>query len=234
MGFVNSNFWAYWRPFGEDRRPPALEVPGASTRIRVAPGDVATVIIDFVAEYNRHVEKIDHDPMDTWSFNPRMIRGTNVPSRHGGYAVDLRSTRHAQGLRGTYTARELTALRGVLAFYEGVIRWGGDYVTAEPDEMHYEIDQTPAKVAEVARKVRARQLERNTMIEQADITRIAEQTRDLIYDTDVNRQAGGATASEEKHLDIMLLKVAATVARLDSALARIEAVLAELTKPDAS
>lgn len=68
-------------------------------------------------------------------YNPRNIAGTNTPSNHAfGRAIDINWDRNAQGTQGDIPAE----LARSLATKYGM-RWGGDYKTAKPDPMHFEI-----------------------------------------------------------------------------------------------
>ena len=58
------------------------------------------------------------------------------------------------GVRGTYTAAQVRAIRSILADCDGVIRWGGDYAHAPVDEMHFEINENAAAVATLAHNIR--------------------------------------------------------------------------------
>jgi hypothetical protein len=53
-----------------------------------------------------------------------------------------------------YTTGQIAAIHNIVAFYEGIIRWGGDYV-GRKDGMHFEINDgiTEAQVARIAAKL---------------------------------------------------------------------------------
>lgn len=116
---------------------------------RVRPGDVYTVLNHLARRFNAEVEGIE--AWQSWGWNYRAVRGAVSLSNHAsGTAVDFNATRHALGARGTFTAAQVAAIRRILAALGGVVRWGGDY-TARADEMHFEINAGPGRVAEIAR-----------------------------------------------------------------------------------
>ncbi|MBB3099409.1 peptidoglycan hydrolase-like protein with peptidoglycan-binding domain [Actinoplanes campanulatus] len=130
-------------------------VPG--TKVRVAPGvrkgDAATVLFYVAEQFNLHVEKLK--PGWCWGYNYRGIRGATSLSNHAsGTAIDLNAPTHGLGATGTFTEKQLAAIRKILAFCEGVVR-AGVFYKGRPDPMHFELVGTPAQVARIARKIRA-------------------------------------------------------------------------------
>jgi hypothetical protein len=120
-------------------------VPGTKTRLRCAEA-VAPLLIGFAAEFHELIEPIDEGPLDDWGYAFRQIRGsTNKLSNHAsGTAIDLNAPKHALGLVGTFPPEKVPMIRALAKKYG--LRWGGDYVNRK-DEMHFEIDITPAKAA---------------------------------------------------------------------------------------
>src|SRR5690606_29299311 len=59
--------------------------------------------------------------------------------------------------RGTFTAPQVRAIRRILDDLGGALKWGGDY-QRRADEMHFEIDATPSRVAQVAAAIRSGKL----------------------------------------------------------------------------
>lgn len=118
---------------------------------RVRGGDVY-VVLDYLARrFNAEVEGIE--AWQSWGWNYRAVRGATALSNHAsGTAVDFNATRHVLGRRGTFSAAQVAAIRRILSSLDGTVRWGGDY-TSRPDEMHFEINASPARVASVARSV---------------------------------------------------------------------------------
>jgi peptidoglycan hydrolase-like protein with peptidoglycan-binding domain len=151
-------------------------IPGTSTTLTMRKGDVATVLCYVASQFDATVEDIDtpsskgyvkdhlavagSDPSkirDDWGFAVRPIRGqtTGYSNHASGTAIDLNATQHPRGVHGTFTAEQIKAIRKILAYCDGVVRWGGDYSAATPtDPMHFEINASPAKVAKLARKIK--------------------------------------------------------------------------------
>lgn len=132
-------------------------VPG--TKVKLAPGvrngDVATVLFYVAEQFHQHVEPL-HSGW-CWGYNYRKIEGSSSLSNHSsGTAIDLNAPNHPMGAHGTFSEAKVTAIRTILAFCEGVVRWGGDY-SGRKDEMHFEIHSTSAQVARIATKIRGGQ-----------------------------------------------------------------------------
>jgi hypothetical protein len=126
-------------------------VPGTKTRLRCAEA-VAPLLIAFTAEFHELIEPIDEGPLDDWGYAFRQIRGsTDKLSNHAsGTAIDLNAPKHALGLVGTFPPEKVPMIRALAKKYG--LRWGGDYVNRK-DEMHFEIDITPAKAAALIMKL---------------------------------------------------------------------------------
>ena len=130
-------------------------VPGTNLKIALRKGDVSVILLEYLRRYNLEVEPLSHNPQDLWGYAERTIRGSaTVLSNHAsGSAVDHRATAHPLGVKNTFTPAKKTALLRLLAWFEGVIRWGGSY-SGRVDEMHGEIVGTAAQIARIANKVR--------------------------------------------------------------------------------
>lgn len=90
-----------------------------------------------------------------WGYAERPIRGSRTTSNHAsGTAIDLNAPRHPLGKRGTFSKKQVRAIKRILADCGGVIRWGGNYVNRK-DEMHFEINAGSAAVRRVAQAIRA-------------------------------------------------------------------------------
>lgn len=128
-------------------------IPGTKVTINLRKGDVSVVLLHLAAWFNEHIEPLTQ--ADTGGYNFRPIAGSTAVSNHGsGTAEDLRWQRHPLGAVGTFTAAQAAKIRQQLKYYDGVIRWGGDY-SGRKDEMHFEINKAPAAVKAVADKIRA-------------------------------------------------------------------------------
>lgn len=131
----------------------AYVVPGTQIKIRCSK-KVAPLLINFCAEFNQEVEKLEGKTYDDWGYAYRAIRGQedagNLSNHASGTAVDLNSLKHPLGRRGTFTKEQEVKIRALAAKWG--LRWGGDYKN-RADEMHFEINLSPlgvkAKIAEL-------------------------------------------------------------------------------------
>jgi hypothetical protein len=126
------------------------EVPGTDgVRPEVLAGDVATVLVAWCAWFHRNVRPIDvYKPRDYWAWS-----ATNDVwnSNHlSGTAVDLCASA-LPWQRYTMPQDQVDRTRTGLALFEGVVFWGRDW--DRPDEMHFQINGNPARVAEFAAKL---------------------------------------------------------------------------------
>lgn len=128
-------------------------IPGTAVTINLRKGDVSVVLLHWAAWWAKNIEPLTQ--ADTGGYNYRPIAGSKTISNHGsGTAEDLRWNKHPRGKRGTVTAAQRAAIHEQLKYYDGALRWGGDYVSAPIDEMHTEINKAPAAVKAVADKIR--------------------------------------------------------------------------------
>jgi len=142
---VSQNGWPVY-----DMAPPAT-TPYITGRVR--PGDVDTILTWLGQQFNERVEHIRKDW--SWGWAKRPVRGSlTVISNHASAtANDFNAPAHVLGKRGTFTPKQVAAIRAILKELEGVIRWGGDYEN-RADEMHFEIIKGAAAVHRVAEKIR--------------------------------------------------------------------------------
>lgn len=119
-------------------------------KISLRKGDASVVLLHFARWFDANIENLTK--ADTGGYNPRKIEGSDTWSNHAsGTAMDLRWNRHPMGKSATFTAPQAAKIRAQLKFYEGVIRWGGDY-KSRVDEMHFEINKGPTDLARIATK----------------------------------------------------------------------------------
>jgi hypothetical protein len=131
----------------------AYTVPTTDIRVALRKGDVSVVLLYVLEEFHLTVQPLRK--IDTGGYAERVIRGGVSLSNHAsGTAIDARWNDHPLGRRGTFTSAQVRAIRDILEFCGRAVRWGGDYIT-RADEMHFEIVAPPAKVAQVAEKIRA-------------------------------------------------------------------------------
>jgi peptidoglycan hydrolase-like protein with peptidoglycan-binding domain len=122
-------------------------------KVSLRKGDVSVVLLHFAKWFDQNIEPLTKK--DTGGYNPRFIEGTKTLSNHAsGTAEDLRWNKHPRGKKNTFTAGQQDKIRKQLKFYEGVIRWGGDYKNIV-DDMHFEINKGLAEVARIAKKCKA-------------------------------------------------------------------------------
>lgn len=100
--------------------------------------DCGYVLTRFARRFDREVEDLGRTETFGWASRP--IAGTAEPSNHGsGTAVDTNSARHPYGKENTFTAAQENKIDELLADFDDIIRWGGNYRYTK-DEMHWEID----------------------------------------------------------------------------------------------
>lgn len=126
-------------------------VPGTTIKLRCAE-KVAPLLVGFAAEFHTLIEPIDTGGLDDWGYCYRMVRGeaTKLSNHSSGTAIDLNATQHALGKVGTFEAGKVPMIRALAKKYG--LTWGGDYKT-RADEMHFEVNIGPAKVAELITKL---------------------------------------------------------------------------------
>lgn len=118
-------------------------------------GDVHFLLSYVAAQFFKRVEK----PINPgcWGFNYRQNRNSNNLSCHAsGTAIDLNAPKHPNGKSGTFTARQVTEIREILAECSHAIRWGGDF-SGTKDEMHFEVKVNAAAVKQAVAKIKQRQ-----------------------------------------------------------------------------
>jgi hypothetical protein len=125
----------------------SIPIKGTTVKVRCAKA-VAPLIAGFCSEFHELIEPIDEGSLDDWGYNFRMVRNsTDQLSNHSsGTAVDLNASRHILGKSGTFPSEKVPMIRALAKKYG--MMWGGDF-RRRPDEMHFEINVTPAKAAEI-------------------------------------------------------------------------------------
>lgn len=103
------------------------------------------ILAAFASEFNEKIEKLEGETFDDWSYAYRPVRGqtTGLSNHASGTAIDLNALRHPLGKKGTFGIPKEIALKELVKKYG--LRWGGSYAS-RPDEMHFEIIETPAQV----------------------------------------------------------------------------------------
>jgi hypothetical protein len=119
-------------------------------KLSLRKGDASVVLLHLARWFDKNIEPLKK--AECGGYNPRVIKGSKIRSNHGsGTAEDLNWNSHVQGKKNTFSAADQKKIRAQLKFYEGVIRWGGDY-SGTVDDMHFEINKPPAELARIAKK----------------------------------------------------------------------------------
>lgn len=144
-------------------------VPHTSdVRVTVADGPAGEVLLHVLGQVHTRVESLELDgargALDDWGYAERPIRGGTETSNHASAtAVDGNATRHALGVRNTFSPKQVAEIHQILREVDNVVRWGGDY-DGRVDEMHFEINDDHAAVKRVAdRLARHRQTKEEDM-----------------------------------------------------------------------
>jgi hypothetical protein len=130
------------------------KVPGTNVNFPqgVKGGDVATVLMYVAEQFHKTVEPLRDGWC--WGFHYKQIEGSTTLSNHAsGTAIDLNAPEHPMGKSNTFDSKQVSAIRKILSYCGGVVRWGGDY-KQRPDEMHFEINDDAAAVKKLADKIR--------------------------------------------------------------------------------
>jgi len=127
-------------------------VPGTSITLNLRKGATSVILLDFASWFHRNIEPLKQ--AECGGYNNRPIAGSKTKSNHAsGTAEDLNWNEHPRGNRDTFTPAEQVSIRARLRYYEGVLRWGGDYVSATDDDMHFEINKGIAEATRIAKKI---------------------------------------------------------------------------------
>jgi hypothetical protein len=126
-------------------------VKGTDRKLRCAEA-VGPLLAAFAAEFDELIEPIDEGTFDDWGYAYRMVRGnpTKLSCHSSGTAIDLNATKHPLGKYDTFPAEKVPMIRALARKYG--LKWGGDFKT-RPDDMHFEVTLSPAKVAELTTKL---------------------------------------------------------------------------------
>lgn len=118
-------------------------IPGTEIKVRVAEA-AAPLLINFAAEFNERVEKIDKGELDDWGYAFRMVRGSeeSLSNHSSASAIDLNARKHPLGKRDTFTPEQKIILDELCAKYK--LRGGYTYKN-RPDDMHFEVIVSPGE-----------------------------------------------------------------------------------------
>jgi hypothetical protein len=125
----------------------SFTIPG--TEIKIALNEkCAPILLAFASEFNKKVEPIEGGQLDEWGYAYRAIRGrtTGLSNHASGTAIDLNATKHPLGKADTFTKPQQKIIRKLCTKYR--LGAGMDY-KSRPDDMHFEIIDTPEKVTKL-------------------------------------------------------------------------------------
>jgi hypothetical protein len=134
----------------------SYSLPGGKVALRK--GDPSVVLLWCANRWHETVEPLVWP--GCWGYAERPIRGssTTLSNHSSGTALDLCAPRHPLGTdpRSNFAPHQVAAVRAIVEFCEGVVRWGGDY-TGRKDGMHLELVAGAAAVKRIADKIRGHQ-----------------------------------------------------------------------------
>jgi hypothetical protein len=130
-------------------------IPGSNdVNMQFQKGKPLKVMQAFAADYNEFVEPLRD--ADSASYTP--TNSVSTSNHLNGTAMDLNWDSHPFHVRGTFTAAQMRTIRELLAYYEGMIYWGGDW-TDPIDEMHWQMGyqsyNNPKLDSFITRKIRS-------------------------------------------------------------------------------
>lgn len=148
-------------------------------------GDVSVVFRDLVQQYHATVELLT--PGWCWGYDYRAnVNNPATLSCHAsGTALDLNAPLHPNGVAGTLSPDQTSSARGLVARYEGLVSWGGDFY-GTVDEMHWEISGTEQEIAELADRLDSGQGPQqppggeDMPLSDEDVTRVADKVLDTL------------------------------------------------------
>lgn len=165
----------------------AITSPSTKDTGEVRAGAVATIFQDFVLEYNRVVEtvttingyrspalnkQVGGDPNSNHlSATALDINGAKHP-----YEANLPASQRGKNYKHGFSSQQVSAIRKLLARYDGVLYWGLDFNTGYRDAMHFEIRGSASKVAQVANKIGS-----DDVISDADLVNISRAVWGQLY-----------------------------------------------------
>jgi len=116
----------------------SIDVPGGKLAVRK--GSIGVIFQHLANRFHNEVEKLVWP--GNWGYAEREVRGgTDLSNHASGTAIDLNAPKHPLGTApsANYSAAQINKIHEIVNFYEGIIRWGGDYV-GRKDGMHFEIN----------------------------------------------------------------------------------------------
>lgn len=134
----------------------SYQLPGG--RVALRKGDASVVLLWCANRWHETVEPLRWPGV--WGYAERPIRGssTDLSNHASGTAIDINAPAHPLGTdpRRNFAPHQIAAVRAIVEFCEGTVRWGGAY-SQRKDGMHLELVAGAAQVREVADKIRDHQ-----------------------------------------------------------------------------
>ena len=117
--------------------------------------DAGVILAAFAADFHAQVEPIDEGVFDDWAYHYKGIEGndSDLSNHSSGTAIDLNATKHPLGKKNTFTKPQQVKILELCEKYG--IRWGGTY-KSRPDDMHFEIVETPNEVKQRIKDMKLR------------------------------------------------------------------------------
>lgn len=132
---------------------PAGKHDSGVRKLKIRNGSAGFLLTHLVLWFDDVIEDVEGGPLDDWGHAYRAVRGydSTLSNHASGTAVDLNAPRHWLGAENTFSVeKERLILRRVNGFFDGAIRWGGEY-SGRKDEMHFEIDCSLKYAEQIAR-----------------------------------------------------------------------------------
>lgn len=133
-----------------------ITVPGTDVQLPIRSGDVEVVLTYVAVQFHKTVQPLRKGWCWGYAYRPVRGRTTGLSNHASGTAIDLNAPNFPYKVPTTrcMTAKQINACRKIVKDLQGVVRWGGDYVNAPDDAMHFEINASPAEVKRVANLIR--------------------------------------------------------------------------------
>jgi len=126
---------------------------GEDLKIRLTPGPAGFLLAHYLLFFDERVERLVQKQLDDWGYVVRNIKDSTEISNHSSAtAVDCNATKHPLGVRGTFSPEQKQTIHVRLAWLEGTLRWGGDYIH-RADEMHIEVNKPIQDVRRIVKKL---------------------------------------------------------------------------------
>lgn len=133
-------------------------IPGTNGKVTLRKGDISVILLDLAGWFNANVETLVWPGI--WGYTEKTITGGSgktLSNHASGTAVDLNAPKHPQGTNPTsnFSNEQIAKIRERVKLY-GSVRWGGDYLSAKKDGMHFEWIGNANDAALVADEIRNR------------------------------------------------------------------------------